>query len=356
MNDTPPLPLASRPRQLLRSGGVFVPSPLALDAQLQFDEDHQRLLTLYYLRAGAKAVIPGAHTGEFALHDSALLGRWMHLVKEMTQASGGERLLMAAVGSAQARGQAELAASMGYDLVMVAPTAFAGLDEAAAYGLLRDIAGVIPVFAFELQRAIPSSYSFSPSLWDRIFCLAWGAKGASFDTYRSLQMLEAAARSPRREELTLLTGNDDRIVADLAGQYAFGQGDARSTVHYAGGLLGHFATDTRAAVHWVEAILRHRRGEGWRFALPAGELAHAVNRCNMALFDALGNFENSVWGVKYRLHRLGLLPGPWCRAEQGRPGQAEAIDRVYAEYPELCDEAWLEAGLPEMKRQLGIKT
>ena len=342
--------------ELLRSGGVFVPSPLALKASLGFDEDYQRLLTLYYIRSGAKAVIPGAHTGEFALNDTVLLSRWMRLVRDMAAHSGSQLLLMAAVGGPEALRQAEAAALEGYDIVMVAPTAYAGLSEDAAFMLLYDIASVIPVFAFELQRAIPGSFAFSPLLWDRIFSIAWGAKGASFDTYRSLQMLEAAARSPRREELTLLTGNDDRIVADLAGQFAFGRGDACITVHHAGGLLGHFATDTGATVRWVEAVLRHRQGAAWSFGLPIGDLAHAVNRCNMALFDALGNFENSVWGVKYRLYRLGLLPGAWCRHEHGRPGQAEAIDRVYGEYPELCDDEWLASELADMKNLLGIKS
>lgn len=342
--------------ELLRSGGVFVPSPLALNASLEFDEDYQRLLTLYYIRSGAKAVIPGAHTGEFALNDTALLSRWMRLVRDMAAHSGSQLLLMAAVGGPEALRQAEAAAWEGYDIVMVAPTAYAGLSEDAAFNLLTDIASVIPVFAFELQRAIPGSYRFSPGFWDRVFGIAFGAKGASFDTYRSLQMLEAAARSARRDELTLLTGNDDRIVADLAGSYAFDRGAAMRDVHYTGGLLGHLATDTRAAVRWVGCLLQLRQGVGWSFTLSLNDLAHAVNRCNMALFDAMGNFENSVWGVKYRLYRLGLLPGAWCRHERGSPGQAEAIDRVYGEYPELCDDEWLAAELADMKNLLGIKS
>ena len=57
----PILRLSSSAQLKLQSGGVFVPSPLALDERKQVLEQYQRLLTLYYIKSGAKAVIPGAH-------------------------------------------------------------------------------------------------------------------------------------------------------------------------------------------------------------------------------------------------------------------------------------------------------
>ena len=345
------VPLYPTAREVLQNGGVFVRSPLALDARKQHHEGYQRLLTLYYILSGARAVIPGAHTGEFALNDLELLDRWMLWIKQMTAQYGKKMVLMAMIGGKEVRKQVDLALKHQYHAVMIAPTAFQGLSENEVISLFEAIAQDIPIFAFELQRAIPGSYPYTPELWSRIFNIAFGAKGASFDTYRSLVMLEAAAKSDRKNDLTLFTGNDDRIVEDLLGDYQFGT----KTVHYQGGLLGHFATDTQAAVKWFEAIQSYRQYGEWHFSLSKKQLAHGVNRCNMALFDAIGNFENSVWGVKYRLFSQGLLPGPYCMHESGRPGQDKAIDEIYQEYPALNDDQYLQDNLADLKQEVGIR-
>ena len=347
--------LSSSAKAVFREGGVFVPSPLALDENKKHHEAYQRLLTLYYIRSGARAVIPGAHTGEFALNDLSLLDRWMGWIKEMTSHYGEYMVLFSMIGGKEVMKQAELAVKHNFDAVMIAPTAFGGQSEDGVIRLFEEIASAIPTFAFELQRAIPGSYPYTLRLWSGLFDIVYGAKGASFDTYRSLVMLEAAARSARREELTLFTGNDDRIVADLLGKYSFRTGTGTSVVNYHGGLLGHLATDTRAAVRWFQAIQRKKSTGKWNFELSGETLAHAVNRCNMELFDALGNFENSVWGVKYRLASLGLLPGPYCMHESGRKGQAGAIDKVYREYSMLSDDNYLAEQLESLKREVGIK-
>jgi hypothetical protein len=348
--------LTKSAQSVFSSGGVFVPSPLALNENKQHDEAYQRLLTLYYIRSGAKAVIPGAHTGEFALNDLDLLDRWMLWIKEMTGQYGDGMVLMAMIGGNDAIKQAELAIQHGYDAVMIAPTAFSGKSEDGVIELFEKVSSGIPTFAFELQRAIPGSYEYTPELWSRIFNFVYGAKGASFDTYRSLVMLEAAALSQRKEELVLFTGNDDRIVADLLGDYSYHTEYGTSTVNYRGGLLGHFATDTQAAVSWFEAIQEKKRTGTWNFELSEEELSHGVNRCNMALFDALGNFENSVWGVKYRLSSMGLLPGPYCMHETGRKDQDKAIDMVYNEYEALNDHQFILDNLKHFKREIGIKS
>ena len=346
--------LSNSAQSIFKGGGVFVPSPLALDENKRHNEAYQRLLALYYIRSGAKAVIPGAHTGEFALNDLDLLDRWMLWIKEMTSQYGEEMVLMAMVGGRDAIKQAELAAKHGYHGVMIAPTAFSDKDTDGIIELFETISSGIPTFAFELQRAIPGSHNYTPELWSRIFDIVRGAKGASFDTYRSLVMLEAAAKSPRKNELVLFTGNDDRIVADLLGDYTYQNGGGTTTVQYKAGLLGHFATDTHAAVNWFQAIQQKKESGSWQFELSEEDLAHGVNRCNMALFDALGNFENSVWGVKYRLASMGLLPGPYCMHEDGRMGQDKAIDAVYNEYQPLNDNQYLEEHLENLKREVGL--
>ena len=348
------IPIAETTLKILKQGGVFVPSPLALDDKYLPSESYQRLLTLYYIRSGAKAVIPGAHTGEFALHDIQVFSYWLKLVKEMTREYGEDMLLMAAIGGKESLRQAEIAAKFGFDIVMVAPTAFAGKDPKGVIELLIDIASIIPTFGFELQRAIQGSYAFTHELWDKIFDITYGAKGASFDTYRSINMLQAAAFSARKEQLVMLTGNDDRIVADLLGEFTFNDGHGQQSIRYSGGLLGHFATDTHAAVRWVNEIMQFRKTGDWKFPMSRELLAHAVNHCNMELFDALGNFENSVWGVKYRLASMGLLPGPYCASENGRKGQGAAIDKVYGNYPLLTDKEFLKENIEWMRKEVGV--
>jgi len=339
----------------LKKGGVWVPSPLALDRRRKPLEKWQRLLTLYYIRAGARSVIPGAHTGEFSGGNLGIYGYWLNLVREMVeQFGGGEMFLMAAISGKGYMKQAELAARAGYDIAMLAPTAFTRAGDGEVLQAYRNVASVIPVFGFELQKAVPGSRDFTYGLWEKIFTVACGAKAAPFNTYRAQVMLEAAARSSRSADLVLVTGNDDRIIADLGGVFPFTVGNRVVTVEYAGGLLGHFATDTFAAARWANAVLAAKRGAAWGFPLPEKELAHRVSMCNGALFDARNDFANSVWGVKYRLTSLGLLPGPWCFHEKGRKGLAEDIDRAYGDAPALSDREHLAENLAGLKKEVGL--
>lgn len=339
----------------LRRGGVWIPSPLALDRNKRPAEQWQRLLTLYYIRAGARTIVPGAHTGEFSGGSLAIYRYWLELIKEMVmQCGGNDMILMSAVSGKDYMKQAELAAQFGYDIVMLAPTAFTRKSDSQVVQIFRDVASVIPVFGFELQKLVPGSREFNYALWQRLFAVAYGAKSASFNTYRAQVLLEAAAHSKRREELILVTGNDDRIVNDLGGIFPFTVGSETVTMRYAGGLLGHFATDTRAAVHWSRAVLDARDGQAWHLSLSERTLAHVVSMCNGALFDAKNDFANSVWGVKYRLFSQGLLPGPWCFHERGSRGLAQEIDRAYSGEPLISDSEFLASNLADMKREVGI--
>jgi hypothetical protein len=348
--------LSSTTLAKLKRGGVWIPSPLALDRDKKPAEQWQRLLTLYYIRAGARAIVPGAHTGEFSGGDLGIYEYWLGLIKEMVGEYGGKDMfLMSAISGKQYMQQAERAAKSGYDIVMLAPTAFTYKTDSEVVQIFKDVASVIPVFGFELQKLVPGSREFRYGLWEKIFTIAYGAKSAPFNTYRAQTMLEAAANSKRKDTLVLVTGNDDRIVSDLRGVFPFKVGSRVVKVGYAGGLLGHFATDTHAAVQWVGAVLGARSGKKWKLAVPEKELAHIVNMCNGALFDAKTDFANSVWGVKYRLHSMGLLPGPFCYHENGRTGLAEEIDRAYRYHPVISDSAFLSDSLMSMKREVGLR-
>ena len=62
-------------------------------------------------------------------------------------------------------------------------------------------------------------------------------------------------------------------------------------------------------------------------------------------FINLLNSEN-LHGARH-LRRQGLLQGTWCLNpdEAMSPGQAEELDRVFADYPHLCDDGFVAANL-----------
>ena len=71
--------LSPKAHKIMRESDVLVPSPLLIDGNGNFMEKYQMLLTEYYARAGASAVIVGAHTGQFARQDLRLyMWLWNH--------------------------------------------------------------------------------------------------------------------------------------------------------------------------------------------------------------------------------------------------------------------------------------
>jgi hypothetical protein len=114
-----------------------------------------------------------------------------------------------------------------------------------------------------------------------------------------------------------------------------------------GGLLGHWAVWTRGAVELLERCKR-TRGRG---QVPAGLLALGaqVTDCNAAFFDAANGYAGCIAGLHEVLRRQGLLAGRWCLdpEEDLSPGQMAEIDRVYAAYPHLNDDAFVAAHLDE---------
>jgi hypothetical protein len=142
-----------------------------------------------------------------------------------------------------------------------------------------------------------------------------------------------------------LTGNDDHIVLDLLCPYQFQRGDEQVTVRITGGLLGHWCVWTRKAVELVARIRRAAVEQAIDPALLA--LDAAVTDCNAAFFDAANDFSGCIAGCHEVLRRQGLLEGTWCLdPDEGlSPGQTEAIDRVYAAYPDLNDDGFVAKNL-----------
>jgi hypothetical protein len=108
-----------------------------------------------------------------------------------------------------------------------------------------------------------------------------------------------------------------------------------------GGLLGHWAVWTRRAVE----LLARCKDARHRGRVPASLLALGaqVTDCNAALFDAANGYAGCIAGLHEVLRRQGLMAGRWCldATEDLSPGQTEEIDRVYAAYPHLNDDAFV---------------
>ena len=335
-------------RGALAEGMVIPAHPLALTAERRLDEHHQRALTRYYLDAGAGGLAVGVHTTQFAIRrpEHGLYRPVLELAVETARAWRSDSpapiaLVAGAIGdTAQAVAEAEIAAALGYDLVLLSLGALRDASDAALIAHCRAVAEVLPLFGFYLQPAVGGrvlGYGF----W-RAFAeieRAWAIKIAPFDRYRTLDVVRAVGDSGR-SDLALYTGNDDAIVADLV--TPFPGADGTSPRRIVGGLLGQWAMWTHAAVRLLDRA-RAARETGTIDAQLLREGA-ALTDANAAIFDAANTFAGCIPGIHEILRRQGLLRGTWCLDphETLSPGQREEIDRVLRQHPELTDDAFVE--------------
>jgi hypothetical protein len=332
----------------LLHGAVIPAHPLALTADRALDPDRQRKLTRYYLAAGVGGVAVGVHTTQFAIRNADLYEPVLRLAGETIRDAAPGRPIIKVAGicgpTEQAIAEAEIAATLGYDLGLVSLGGLSAWTDEALIAHIARIAAVIPVFGFYLQPTVggrPLGYGF----WRRCAELpgVMAIKIAPFNRYQTLDVVRAVCESSRRDDIALYTGNDDNIVADLLTTYRFhvdGRWIAKAIV---GGLLGHWAVWTERAVALLEDIRRARCGEGpdMRALLTLGA---AITDANAAFFDVAHAFRGSIAGIHEVLRRQGLLAGRWCidPGEDLSPGQMGEIDRVYRSYPMLNDDAFVE--------------
>jgi dihydrodipicolinate synthase/N-acetylneuraminate lyase len=326
---------------------VIPAHPLALTERRTLDERHQRALTRYYLDAGAGGLAVGVHTTQFDIRrpEHGLHRPVLELAAETARAWPRESsaplvLVAGAIGDTkQAVAEAELARTLGYDMVLLGLGALRDASDEALVAHCRAVADVLPVFGFYLQPAVGGrvlGYRF----W-RAFAeieRVWAIKIAPFDRYRTLDVVRAVADSGRTD-LALYTGNDDAIVADLLTPFAVGADGA--TRRIVGGLLGQWAVWTRSAVRLLDRV-RAARESGVVDASLLREGA-ALTDANGAIFDAAHGFAGCIPGIHEVLRRQGLLRGIWCLDphETLSPGQSAEIDRVCGDYPELVDDEFV---------------
>ena len=250
-------------REHLRDGQVIPAHPLALTAQRTLDERRQRGLTEYYFQSGAGGIAGRLCTRrQFAIRDSTvgLLKPVLELAMDevRSQLASAPRPFAMIAGvcghAAQARGEAELAAELGYDageLLSFGAWVIVESGRRNARPLPNDRRGDSAVRLLLLQPAVGGrvlSYRF----WREFAEIpnVWAVKIAPFNRYHTIDVVRAIAveAGNAMTSLTLYTGNDDNIVADLLTPYPVSVGGSTVVRWIDGGLLGQWAVWTRAAV------------------------------------------------------------------------------------------------------------
>jgi dihydrodipicolinate synthase/N-acetylneuraminate lyase len=340
-------------RQHLLAGQVIPAHPLALTPTRDIDERHQRALTRYYLDAGAGGVAVGVHTTGFPIHDETIglyrpvLALAAETIDESLGAAPRPFVRVAGVigETRQAVREATIARELRYDCALLSLGAWRDADDAAILAHCRAVGEVLPVFGFYLQPAV-GGRRLERRFWREFAELPSlvAIKIAPFDRYATLDVVRAVADAGR-DDIALYTGNDDAIVADLLSDVPCVVGGRVVTRRIVGGLLGQWAVWTRTAVAWLDRI-RAWRAEG-SSQVPAEWLRDgmALTQANAAIFDAANGFAGCLPGILEVLRRQGLVRGTWTLDAHERlsEGQADAISTVLREFPELTDDAFVEA-------------
>lgn len=346
MTTAPPL---TTPLDVFRHGTVIPAHLLALTEELRIDERRQRALTRYYLDAGVGGLAVGVHTTQFAIRAAGLYAEVLRLAVE-TARDWTDRPLALIAGvtgdTAQAIDEASTASSLGYTAALVNVAAWKDRPEAAILAHVREVAEVMPVVGFALLPEV-GGFHLSREFWAEFASIPHvvGIKMAPFNRYRTIDIVRGVVDAHAEDRVTLYTGNDDHIVADLLQPFAVPRDGSTVTVRVRGGLLGHWSVWTRRAVELFERIRAVPDGAD----IPAELLAldTAVTDANAAIYDARNDFAGCIPGCHELLRRQGLFAGTWCLdpEETLSPGQLELIDAAIRDYPELTDDDFVAAGL-----------
>ena len=348
--------LAPEKAHALAAGMVIPAHPLALTPQRTLDERRQRALSRYYLAAGAGGLAVAVHTTQFAIREPrvGLLRPVLELAAEVARevAQGGAAPFMVAgvVGrTEQALAEAQLAADLGYDALLVQLGAFRDAPDAALLAHCRRLAEIRPLFGFYLQPSVGGrllSYNF----WRQLAAIenVVAIKIAPFNRYQTLDVVRGAADSGRAGQVALYTGNDDHILLDLLTPFSRPGG---APLRIVGGLLGHWAVWTKRAVEHL-ALAHALVREDVPVPPDTLVLANQITDSNAALFDPQHAFAGCIPGIHEVLRRQGLLAGRWCLDEHEglSPGQMEEIDRIYAQHPHLTDDSFVAEHLDSWLR------
>lgn len=334
---------------ILRQGAVLPAHPLALDEDRRFDKVSQRALSRYYIDAGSGGLAVGVHATQFQIRDVGLHRPVLELAAETADAWARRPLLMiaGAIGrTAQAVDEARLARALGYHAVLLGLGAMQGAGEDEIVEHCTAVAREMPLIGFYLQTAV-GGIALSRSFWTRFAAIdnVIAIKVAPFDRYKTLDVAFGVLAAGAEERITLYTGNDDHIVADLVTPLRVRAAGRDAVLRFKGGLLGHWSVWTRRAVELLERV-QGCVGSG---GVPDEVLAldAMVTDCNSVIFDVANKFAGCIPGCHEVLRRQGLMRTAHCLdpKEVLSPGQGAGIDRLYATYPEFTDDAFVRESL-----------
>ncbi len=345
-------------RDTLRVGQVIPAHPLALSAQRKLHERRQRALSRYYIAAGAGGLAVGVHTTQFEIREPqhALYEPVLKLAaEEMNRADRDRGVPLVRIGgiagqTQQATREATVLRDLGYHAGLLSLGAMAKAGDDALLAHCQAVSEIIPLVGFYLQPAVGGRvlpYRF----WRRFAEIenVVAIKIAPFNRYQTFDVVRAVAES-ERDDIALYTGNDDNIVMDLLTPYRIAVGDETIERRIVGGLLGHWSVWTKQAT----GLLVECQHYSHQRQIPRDMLIRSieVTDSNAAFFDAANGFAGCIAGLHEVLRRQGLLEGIWClNPNEGlSAGQMEQIDRVYAAYPHLNDDAFVQEGVDEWLR------
>ena len=337
----------------LQEGMVIPALPLALDKNRQMDERRQRALMRYYLDAGAGGVAVAVHTTQFEIRlpEVGLYRPVLELARDefdrfVDKTSKPVFRVAGVIGKTkQAVSEAQIALECGYHAVLLSVAAFADASNEEIIVHCTNVAKIIPVIGFYLQPAV-GGRRLDVDFWREFAKIenVIAIKMAPFNRYYTLDVVRGVAESGRADEISLYTGNDDNILVDLLSEYQIKVGNKTITKKIVGGLLGHWAVWTQAAVQLLEKVKSNQLQGNIQETLV---LANQITDSNAAFFDTANNFKGCITGIHEVLRRQGLLGGIWTLDENETlsPGQKEEIDRVYAAYPLLNDDEFVKTNL-----------
>ncbi|MBM3402935.1 MAG: dihydrodipicolinate synthase family protein [Bacteroidetes bacterium] len=337
-------------KSLLQSGTVLPAIPLALNSSRQFDEVRQGGLARYYVATGAGGLAVAVHSTQFEIRDPKinLFETVLRVVSDEIDLATQGRPFIKIAGicgpTSQAVKEAETACKYGFDLGLLSMGGLQHWTEEAILQRVRDVAAVMPVIGFYLQPSVGGRI-FSYNFWQEFAEIKniEAIKVAAFNRYQTLDVVRAVCASSRCEAIDLYTGNDDNIIPDLLTKYSFNINGKKVEKEFVGGLLGHWAVWTRAAVKLLEEVksCKANAGKGLSELLTKGI---EVTDMNAAIFDPANGFHGCIPGIHEVLRRQGLLEGRWCLnpQEELSNGQFEEIDRVCKAYPHLIDDQFVK--------------
>lgn len=339
--------------KLLKYGTVIPALPLALNSNRKLDVRRQRALLRYYLDAGAGGVAVAVHTTQFAIRNPEV-GLYAPLLEianeEFNMFTGRTKQPLIRIAGVigrtdQALKEADLALRNGFHAVLLSLAAFKDATNDEILSHCKTIADAMPVIGFYLQPAV-GGRKLDVNFWREFARIenVIAIKIAPFNRYQTFDVIRGVVESGRAENIALYTGNDDNILVDLLTEYQISDGRKVVNKRIVGGLLGHWAVWTHTAVNLLKAAHSGRFDNDIQKTLT---LANKITDSNAAFFDTANNFAGCITGLHEVLRRQGLLEGLWTldTEEVLSPGQMEEIDRVYAAYPELNDDAFIAENL-----------